>query len=106
MSGRGNPAPDLPRDDRPCSTIRFEVDLIDVVEPVAKRLEAGRILEVRLVQARFPAAFDGLNDDDRLGSIASGALSRLVECLRSGEAFAAEIRDLDFPLVRVEVRHA
>jgi hypothetical protein len=100
MSGRGNPGPDLVPDIRPCDQLVLEVVLVDVDMAISARVSVADRLPVSLVDERYPAAF---LDADRLGSIASGALSRLVQCLREGETFGAEILVLDAAYVKVRV---
>ena len=100
MSGRGNPGPDFVPDIRPCDQLVLEVVLANVDTTTSARVSVGDRLPVSLVDDRYPAAFVG---HDRLGSIASGALSRLVQCLREGKAFVAEILEIDGAYVKVRV---
>jgi len=100
MTGRGNPVPDLPKDIRPCSEITFDLDLIDVDLEVVGDVHVGDRYPIRLVQGRYPAVFV---QDRRLGSIASGALSRLVQCLQDEARFDAEILEAAATVVRVRV---
>ncbi len=102
MSGRNNPAPDIPRPVIPCSELRIDAVLVNVnVTMAAKVAVAGRY-PVGLIDGSYPAP---LVDEIPLGSIASGALSRLVECLRANEAFDAEVTELQGAYVRVLVTH-
>lgn len=100
MSGRGNPGPDLFPDTRPCGELTMVVVLVDVDLTVSAGVSQGDRLPVSLVDGRYPAVFLG---QDRLGSIAAGALSRLVECLRGGDTFGAEVLAVDGAFVQVRI---
>ena len=100
MAGRGNPGPDYVPDTRPCEQVEFEVWLVDVDTTVSAQLSVGDRLPVRLIEERYPAVF---LDEARVGSIASGVLSRLVECLRGRASFGAEVLEINGNLVRVRV---
>lgn len=102
MSGRNNPAPDIPRPVIPCSELRIEAVLVNVDVTVAGKVAIGGRYPVGLIDGSYPAP---LVDDIPLGSIASGALSRLVECLRANEPFDAEVAELEGAYVRVLVTH-
>lgn len=101
MTGRGNPEPDLPPVVVPCEQLVLETILVDVVLGVVGTLTAGQILELALIENRYPAVFIGT---ERAGSVASGgALRRLVECLRAGQAFSAIVLELEGAYVRVRI---
>lgn len=101
MTGRGNPEPDLPPRVVPCDQLDLEVVLVDVVLEVLASVAPAQALAVALVENRYPAAFVGT---ERAGSVASGGrLSRLVECLRAGQAFMAVVLELDGAYVRVRI---
>lgn len=101
MTGRGNPEPDLPPVVVPCDRLVVEVVLVDVVLEAVTTFAVGQTLEVGLIEDRYPAVFLG---DQRVGSVASGgALSRLVECLRAGQAFGAFVLEVDGAYVRVRI---
>jgi hypothetical protein len=101
MTGRGNPEPDLPPVVVPCDQLTVELVLVDVVLGVATSVAPGQSLGVALIESRYPAVFLG---PERVGSVASGgALSRLVECLRAGQAFSAIALEVDEAYVRVRI---
>jgi hypothetical protein len=101
MTGRGNPEPDIPPVVVPCEQLVLEVVLVDVVPGVVGTVAPGQTLGVALIENRYPAVFVGT---ERLGSVASGgALSRLVECLRAGQAFSAFVLELEGAYVRVRI---
>lgn len=101
MTGRGNPEPDLPPVVLPCDQLTVEVVLVDVVLELATTITAGQTLGVALIENRYPAVFRAT---ERVGSVASGGrLSRLVECLRAGQAFGAIVLEVDGPYVRVRI---
>jgi hypothetical protein len=100
MTGRGNPEPDRPPVVTPCDQLVVEVVLADVVLEVAIRIAPGQTLSVALIENRYPAVF---LDAERVGSVASGVLSRLVECLRAGQAYGAFVLEVDGALVRVRI---
>ena len=101
MTGRGNPEPDRPPVVVPCDRLVVEVVLVDVVLEAITTLAAGHTLEVALIENRYPAVFHGA---ERVGSVASGgALSRLVECLRAGQAFSAFVLEVDGAYVKVRI---
>jgi hypothetical protein len=100
MSGRGNPERDLPVDTRPCSEVRFDVVLVDVKPEIATTVSIGDRLAVELLEGRYPAV---TTPAGILGSIASGVLSRLVQCLREGVRFEAEVLELQGALVRARI---
>jgi hypothetical protein len=90
----------VPRDDRPCAQVIFEVELIDVDPTIAGGVNVGERFDIELAEGRYPTV---VTEAGRLGSIASGVLSRLVQCLREGVQFDAEILEVDLPLVKVRV---
>ena len=101
MTGRGNPEPDFPPVVVPCAQLTLEVVLVDVVLELAKTISAGQTLGVGLIEDRYPAVLLGT---ERVGSIASGGrLSRLVECLRAGQAFTALVLEVDGAYLRVRI---
>lgn len=101
MTGRGNPEPDLPPVVVPCDQLVLEVVLVDPVLEVLASVSPGQALGVALVEERYPAVFVGT---ERAGSVASGGrLSRLVECLRAGQAFTAVVLELEGAYVRVRI---
>lgn len=101
MTGRGNPEPDRPPVVVPCDRLVVEVVLVDVVLEAVTTLAAGQTLEVALIENRYPAVFRGA---ERVGSVASGgALSRLVECLRAGQAFSAFVLEVAGAYVKVRI---
>jgi hypothetical protein len=101
MTGRGNPEPDIPPRVVPCDQLVLEVVLVDVVPAVVGTVAPGQALGVALIENRYPAVFVGA---DRVGSVASGgALSRLVECLRAGQAFSAFVLELEGAYVKVRI---
>jgi hypothetical protein len=101
MTGRGNPEPDVPPTVVPCDQLVLEVVLVDVVLELVTTLAPGQTLSVALIESRYPAVFLG---SERVGSVASGgALSRLVECLRAGQAFGAIVLEVDGAYVRVRI---
>ena len=101
MTGRGNPEPDQPPVLVPCDRLVVEAVLVDVVLEAVTTVAAGQTLEVALIENRYPAVFLGA---ERVGSVASGgALSRLVECLRSGQAFNAFVLEVDGAYVKVRI---
>lgn len=101
MTGRGNPEPDIPPRVVPCDQLVLEVVLVDVVPAVVGAVAPGQTLGVGLIENRYPAVFVGA---DRVGSVASGgALSRLVECLRAGQAFSAFVLEVEGAYVKVRI---
>lgn len=101
MTGRGNPEPEIPQEVRPCTELVLgRVWLTNVEISVAEKLSVGDGLNVRLFKETFPTAFLG---DEAVGSISSGPASRLVECLRAGVLFEAEVIEVDKALVIVRV---
>lgn len=101
MTGRGNPEPDLPPVVVPCDQLVLEVVLVDAVLEVLANVAPGQALRLALVEDRYPAVFVGT---DRAGSVASGGrLSRLVECLRAGQAFTAVVLEVDGAYARVRI---
>jgi len=101
MTGRGNPEPDVPPIVVPCDQLVLEVVLVDVALEVVGTVAPGHALGVALLENRYPAVFVGA---ERVGSVASGgALSRLVECLRAGQAFSAFVLEVDGAYVRVRI---
>jgi len=101
MTGRGNPEPDIPPRVVPCDQLVLEVVLVNVDLRVAATVSVGQALEVALVEDRYPAVFAGT---ERLGGVAAGGrLSRLVECLKAGQAFSAVVLELDGAYVKAHI---
>ncbi len=101
MTGRGNPEPDIPPRVVPCDQLVLEVVLVDVVPEVVGTVALGQVLDVALVENRYPAVFNGA---ERLGAVAAGGrLSRLVECLSAGQRFSAVALELDGAYVKVHI---
>jgi hypothetical protein len=102
MSGRNNPAPDLPKSPTPCDAVRLDAVLVNVVVAVANIVADGEKHEVVLIENRYPAV---LVNKKVVGSVASGVLSPLVECLRAGEEFEALILERQEAFVKVRIAH-
>jgi hypothetical protein len=101
MTGRGNPEPDIPPVVLPCAQLVFDVVLVDVDLGIVGTVALGQVLEVALVESRFPAVFAG---GERLGGVAAGGrLSRLVECLSAGQTFSGVVLELDGAYVKVQI---
>jgi hypothetical protein len=70
VSGRNNPAPDIPRPVISCNDLRIDAVLVNVDVEVAAKVAVGGRYPVGLIEGSYPAP---LVDDIPLGSIASGA---------------------------------
>lgn len=101
MSGRGT-GPDVIKPEPDCDGLVFTSVLTDVDPAVAAAVTVGEVLEIALVEDRYPVA---QREGARLGSITSGQLGALVRCVRDDGPFVAQVLTLDGGWIEVQVRH-
>jgi len=87
-----------------CENGQIITILSSVVLVVLKKLVAGIVLEVEIGESESLIVLNA--DGERVGSIIHPSTSDIIECIKKGNHYDAEIVEINYPACKVKIKSA